>query len=121
MKEYHQYPMWDASLSLEERLDDLIARLTTEEKIRLIPTREAAVPRLGIPGYNVGGEAAHGVAWKGEATVFPQPLGLSSTWNTRLMQEIGSVIGDEARAYHHRDPEVHGLTLWAVIHLPCRS
>ncbi|OMF17156.1 hypothetical protein BK131_04070 [Paenibacillus amylolyticus] len=113
MKEYHQYPMWDASLSLEERLDDLIARLTTEEKIRLIPTREAAVPRLGIPAYNVGGEAAHGVAWKGEATVFPQPLGLSSTWNTRLMREIGSVIGDEARAYHHRDPEVHGLTLWA--------
>ncbi|MCW3792291.1 glycoside hydrolase family 3 C-terminal domain-containing protein [Paenibacillus sp. LS1] len=113
MKEYHQYPMWDASLLLEERLDDLIARLTTEEKIRLIPTREAAVPRLGIPAYNVGGEAAHGVAWKGEATVFPQPLGLSSTWNTRLMREIGSVIGDEARAYHHRDPEVHGLTLWA--------
>ncbi|WP_339198826.1 glycoside hydrolase family 3 C-terminal domain-containing protein [Paenibacillus sp. FSL P4-0176] len=113
MKEYHQYPMWDASLSLEERLDDLIARLTTEEKIRLIPTREAAVPRLGIPAYNVGGEAAHGVAWKGEATVFPQPLGLSSTWNTRLMREIGSVIGDEARAYHHRNPEVHGLTLWA--------
>ncbi|MFX3647351.1 MAG: glycoside hydrolase family 3 C-terminal domain-containing protein [Paenibacillus sp.] len=113
MKEYHQYPMWDASLSLEERLDDLIARLTTEEKIRLIPTREAAVPRLGIPAYNVGGEAAHGVAWIGEATVFPQPLGLSSTWNTRLMREIGSVIGDEARAYHHRNPEVHGLTLWA--------
>lgn len=113
MKEYYQYPMWDASLSLEARLDDLITRLTTEEKIRLIPTREAAVPRLGIPAYNVGGEAAHGVAWKGEATVFPQPLGLSSTWNTRLMREIGSVIGDEARAYHHRDPEVHGLTLWA--------
>lgn len=113
MKEYHQYPMWDTSRSLEERLDDLIARLTTEEKIRLIPTREAAVPRLGIPAYNVGGEAAHGVAWKGEATVFPQPLGLSSTWNTRLMREIGSVIGDEARAYHHRNPEVHGLTLWA--------
>ncbi|QOS78250.1 glycoside hydrolase family 3 C-terminal domain-containing protein [Paenibacillus sp. JNUCC31] len=113
MKEYVQYPMWDATLSLEERLDDLIARLTTEEKIRLIPTREAAVPRLGIPGYNVGGEAAHGVAWIGEATVFPQPLGLSSTWNTRLMREIGSVIGDEARAYHHRAPERHGLTLWA--------
>lgn len=56
MKEHHQYPMWDASLSLEERLDDLIARLTTEEKIRLIPTREATVPRLGIPAYNVGGE-----------------------------------------------------------------
>jgi beta-glucosidase len=113
MKEYIQYPMWDATLPLEERLDDLIARLTTEEKIRLIPTREAAVPRLGIPGYNVGGEAAHGVAWIGEATVFPQPLGLSSTWNIKLMREIGSVIGDEARAYHHRAPERHGLTLWA--------
>ncbi|MGP3786362.1 hypothetical protein [Paenibacillus sp. 1A_MP2] len=66
MNEYHEYPMWDATLPLEERLNDLIARLTTEEKIRLIPTREAAVPRLGIPGYNVGGEAAHGVAWIGK-------------------------------------------------------
>ncbi|MEO2204162.1 glycoside hydrolase family 3 C-terminal domain-containing protein [Paenibacillus pabuli] len=113
MKEYEQYPMWDAALPLERRLDDLIERLTIEEKISLIPTREAAVPRLGIPAYNVGGEAAHGVAWKGEATVFPQPLGLSSTWNTALMREIGSVIGDEARAYHHREPERHGLTLWA--------
>ncbi|MFS0869817.1 glycoside hydrolase family 3 C-terminal domain-containing protein [Paenibacillus xylanilyticus] len=113
MKEYEQYPMWDAALPLEKRLDDLISRLTIEEKISLIPTREAAVPRLGIPAYNVGGEAAHGVAWKGEATVFPQPLGLSSTWNTSLMREIGSVIGDEARAYHHREPERHGLTLWA--------
>lgn len=113
MKEYEQYPMWDAALPLEQRLNDLIKRLTIEEKISLIPTREAAVPRLGIPAYNVGGEAAHGVAWIGEATVFPQPLGLSSTWNTALMREIGSVIGDEARAYHHREPERHGLTLWA--------
>ncbi|WP_339277349.1 glycoside hydrolase family 3 C-terminal domain-containing protein [Paenibacillus sp. FSL W8-0426] len=113
MHEYYDYPMWNASLSLEERLDDLISRLTLAEKISLIPTREAAVPRLGIPKYNVGGEAAHGVAWKGVATVFPQPLGLSSTWNPELLRRIGSVIGDEARAYHHREPEVHGLTLWA--------
>ena len=70
MKEYEQYPMWDAALPLEQRLDDLIKRLTIEEKISLIPTREAAVPRLGIPAYNVGGEAAHGVAWKGKQPFF---------------------------------------------------
>ncbi len=103
----------DIEKPLEDRVRDLIARLTLEEKLSLLPTRQAAVERLGIPAYNVGGEAAHGVAWKGVATVFPQPMGLSSTWNKELLREIGSVIGDEARAYHHSAPEKHGLTLWA--------
>ncbi|EXG83222.1 glycoside hydrolase family 3 C-terminal domain-containing protein [Saccharibacillus sacchari] len=97
----------------EDRIRDLVARLTLEEKLSLLPTRQVAVERLGIPAYNVGGEAAHGVAWKGVATVFPQPMSLSSTWNKELLREIGSVIGDEARAYHHSAPEKHGLTLWA--------
>ncbi|MEJ8302457.1 glycoside hydrolase family 3 C-terminal domain-containing protein [Saccharibacillus sacchari] len=103
----------DIEQPLEDRVRDLISRLTREEKLSLLPTRQAAVKRLGIPAYKVGGEAAHGVAWKGVATVFPQPMGLSSTWNKELLREIGSVIGDEARAYHHSAPEQHGLTLWA--------
>ncbi|CAM4261809.1 glycoside hydrolase family 3 C-terminal domain-containing protein [Saccharibacillus endophyticus] len=103
----------DIEKPLEDRVRDLVSRLTLEEKLSLLPTRQAAVERLGIPAYKVGGEAAHGVAWKGVATVFPQPMGLSSTWNKELLREIGSVIGDEARAYHHSAPEKHGLTLWA--------
>ncbi|OZB97688.1 glycoside hydrolase family 3 protein [Paenibacillus sp. XY044] len=106
-------PFWDHSLPLEERVADLVSRLTTEEKIALIPTRQAAVERLGIPAYNVGGEAAHGVAWIGEATVFPQPIGLACSWDEALMQKVGSAIGDEARVFHHRHPQRHGLTLWA--------
>ncbi len=103
----------DHSQPLETRVRDLIARFTLEEKLALLPTRQAAVERLGVPAYRVGGEAAHGVAWKGVATVFPQPIGLSSTWNKELLREIGSVIGDEARSYHRSEPETHGLTLWA--------
>lgn len=103
----------DIEKPLEDRVRDLVSRLTLEEKLSLLPTRQAAVERVGIPAYNVGGEAAHGVAWKGVATVFPQPMGLSSTWNKELLRKIGSVIGDEARAYHHTAPEKHGLTLWA--------
>lgn len=103
----------DHAQPLEERVRDLVTCFTLEEKLSLLPTRQAAVERLGVPAYRVGGEAAHGVAWKGAATVFPQPIGLSSTWNKELMREIGSVIGDEARAYHRSEPETHGLTLWA--------
>ncbi|MBB3125764.1 beta-glucosidase [Paenibacillus rhizosphaerae] len=110
---YKSLPFWDHTLPLEERVADLVSRLTAEEKIPLIPTRQAAVERLGIPAYNVGGEAAHGVAWIGEATVFPQPIGLACTWDEELMQQIGSAIGDEARVFHHRHPQRHGLTLWA--------
>ncbi|NGZ75588.1 glycoside hydrolase family 3 protein [Saccharibacillus alkalitolerans] len=103
----------DASRPLEERVRDLVSRFTPEEKLSLLPTRQEAVERLGVPAYKVGGEAAHGVAWKGVATVFPQPMGLSSTWNKELLREIGSVIGDEARSYYRSEPETHGLTLWA--------
>ncbi|MDO3410778.1 glycoside hydrolase family 3 C-terminal domain-containing protein [Saccharibacillus sp. CPCC 101409] len=103
----------DVARPLEERARDLVAHFTLEEKLTLLPTRQAAVERLGVPAYKVGGEAAHGVAWKGVATVFPQPMGLSSTWNKELLREIGSVIGDEARSYHRSEPETHGLTLWA--------
>ncbi|GGN90863.1 glycoside hydrolase family 3 protein [Saccharibacillus kuerlensis] len=103
----------DHTRALEERIRDLVSRFTLEEKLSLLPTRPAAVDRLGVPMYRIGGEAAHGVAWKGVATVFPQPIGLSSTWNKELLREIGSVIGDEARSYYKSEPEMHGLTLWA--------
>lgn len=107
------YPFRNPDIPLEDRVKDLISHLTLEEKISLIPTKQAAIERLGINEYTVGGEAAHGwVSRDGDkATVFPQTIGLACTWNVDLMKRIGSVIGDEARAYHKLKNT--GLTLWA--------
>ncbi|WP_426446694.1 glycoside hydrolase family 3 C-terminal domain-containing protein [Paenibacillus sp. S-38] len=106
-------PFQDRRLPLEERVQDLVSRLTLEEKINLMCQYQEEIPRLGIPRYKHGTEGAHGVAWLGEATVFPQNIGLACTWNPELLKKIGSVIGDEARVYYQRDPEINGLTIWA--------
>ncbi len=91
----------------------LVAGLTLSEKIGLMCQHQDAVPRLGIKAYKHGTEAAHGIAWLGKATVFPQPAGLACSWDTDLMQMVGEVIGIEARGFFSRDPEKSGLTLWA--------
>jgi beta-glucosidase len=98
---------------MEERVADLVARFTLEEKIGLMCQYQPVVERLGVRAYKHGTEAAHGIAWLGEATSFPQPIGLACTWNPDLLERIGSVIGDEARVFYRRDPERNGLTLWA--------
>ncbi|WP_138494444.1 glycoside hydrolase family 3 protein [Paenibacillus pinistramenti] len=107
------YPFQDPSLPLEERVNDLVSRFTLEEKVGLMIQYQTAVERLGVKAYKHGTEAAHGMAWLGEATGYPQPLGLGCTWDTELMQRIGSAIGDEARGFYKRNPEINGLTLWA--------
>lgn len=98
---------------IEERVKDLISKLTLEEKIKLLPTRQAGIPRLGISEFYIGGEAAHGVAWLGKATVFPQPIGLSSSFDRDLMRRIGEVVAIEARAYYYMRGKIGGLMLWA--------
>jgi len=103
---------WNEDLPIEERITDLLENLTLDEKISLLPTKQAAIPRLGIKEYTIGGEAAHGVAWLGEATVFPQTIGLASTWDNELMEEIGNIIGDEYRVYYQRNDEKQGLSIW---------
>lgn len=96
----------------EARLDDMMSRLTTDEKISLIPSMQEAVPRLGIPANSIGMEGAHGfVDRNGPSTTFPQTIGLASTWNRALLRKIGAVIGTEARAYHNRGNR-GGLSLW---------
>lgn len=107
------YPFRDTSLPLEERVNDLVSRFTLEEKVGLMIQYQTAVERLGVKAYKHGTEAAHGMAWLGEATGYPQPIGLGCTWDTELMQRIGSAIGDEARGFYKRNPEINGLTLWA--------
>lgn len=109
----NSYPFQNPDLPLEERVDDLISRFTLDEKIELMCQYQAEIPRLGVKKYKHGTEGAHGVAWLGEATVFPQNTGLACTWNPELLQKIGSVIGDEARVYFQRDPAINGLTIWA--------
>ncbi|OME71413.1 beta-glucosidase [Paenibacillus odorifer] len=108
-----KYPFQQIDLPLNDRVQDLISRLTLDEKVSLIPQYQAAIERLGVGAYKHGTEAAHGISWLGKATSFPQPSGLACTWNPELMKEIGSAIGDEARAFYKKNPTVNGLTLWA--------
>lgn len=96
-----------------ERVEELIKQLTTEEKVNLMCQYQDSVDRLGIKPYKHGTEASHGVAWLGEATMFPQPIGLASLWDRSLMEKIGNVIGTEARGFFAKDPGMNGLTLWA--------
>lgn len=107
------HPYRNPDLPLEDRVNDLISRFALEEKIKLMCQYQAEIPRLDVPPYKHGTEGAHGVAWLGEATVFPQNAGLGCTWNPDLMCEIGAAIGDEARVYYRRNPAVNGLTIWA--------
>ena len=106
-------PFQNPELPIRDRVADLVSRFTLEEKIGLMPQYQTAVERLGVKPYKHGTEAAHGIAWLGEATSFPQPIGLGCTWNPELLERIGSAIGDEARVFYQRDPARNGLTLWA--------
>lgn len=107
------YPFRNPELPLNVRVTDLVNRLTLDEKIDLMCQYQEEIPRLGIAKYKHGTEAAHGIAWLGEATAFPQPIGLSCTWDEELLREVGEVIGTEARGFFARNPALNGLTLWA--------
>jgi beta-glucosidase len=109
----------NTSLPLERRVDDLVGRLTLEEKVSQMMNKSSAIDRLGIPLYDWWNEALHGVANSGVATVFPQAIGLGATWNTGLMHDVANVISDEARAKYNdavsRDnhKRFYGLTFWS--------
>lgn len=91
-------PYLNEKLSFHERVIDLLYRLTVEEKISLLRATSPGIPRLDIPKYYHGNEALHGVVRPGRFTVFPQAIGLASSWNPELMQRVATVISDEARA-----------------------
>jgi beta-glucosidase len=98
-----------------------MSRLTLNEKISLLHQWQPAISRLGINSFRTGTEALHGVAWLGKATVFPQAIGLGSTWDTSLVKQIGAAVGDEVRAFHNRDPYNVGLSIWAPVVDPLRD
>lgn len=105
-------PFTDPELPVDQRVDDLLSRLTPGERIALLHQFAPAVERLGIAPFRTGQEALHGVAWMGPATVFPQAVGLGATWNDALVRRIGETVATEARAMRARDDRV-GLSLWA--------
>ncbi|KAG6429211.1 hypothetical protein SASPL_107256 [Salvia splendens] len=108
-------------LSAAKRAKDLIGRLTLQEKVKLLVNNAAAVPRLGISGYEWWSEGLHGVSnvgpgtkFGGEfpgATSFPQVITTVASFNTSLWEQIGKVVSDEARAMYNGGQA--GLTYWS--------
>ena len=117
---YAQAPAYlNTGLPFEERVNDLVSRMTIEEKAAQLLYTAPAIPRLGVPEYNWWNEALHGVARAGYATVFPQSITIANSWDEDLMLDVANATSDEARAKYHEfirrgDPGIyHGLTFWS--------
>ncbi len=114
----YEYPFQNPDLPIDERVDDLLGRLTLEEKVAQMMNKTPAIERLGIPQYDWWNEALHGVARAGHATVFPQAIALAATFDDQAVFETFDVISDEARAKYHNYQEnqeydrYKGLTFW---------
>src|SRR5690349_13981563 len=112
-------PYLNPSLPTAQRVDDLISRMTLEEKASQLVNQARAIPRLQVPAYDWWSEALHGVANAGTATVFPEPVGLAATFDDALIHEMAVVIGTEARAKHNqavragRRDIMEGLDFWS--------
>ena len=112
-------PYKNPNLPIDVRVNDLVSRMTLEEKVLQMQNGAPAIERLGVPAYDWWNEALHGVARAGYATVFPQAIGLAATWDTRLMHDVADVISTEARAKHHefvrnnQHGRYQGLTFWS--------
>src|SRR5580698_11103164 len=91
-------PYRNPDIAPEKRAADLVGRMTLDEKVLQMQDQAPAIERLGVPAYGWWNEALHGVARAGEATVFPQAVGLAATWDTDLEQRVADTISTEARA-----------------------
>lgn len=115
MNEENSKDYLNTDLPLKKRIKNLVAQLTVEEKIGLIPTRQAAIPRLDIKAYSIGNEVARGyVPHDSEktgntenSTVFPQPIGLASMFDTELLEKLGEIAGTELRYYEENTEKNH--------------
>jgi len=94
-------PYQNTKLSVDDRVEDLVSRMTMKEKVTQLFNQAEPIERLGVPAYNWWNECLHGVARAGSATVFPQAIGLSATFDQDLMFRVADVISDEARAKHN--------------------
>ncbi len=112
-------PYLDPTLPLSERVDDLVSRMTLDEKASQLVNQARAIPRLKVPAYDWWSEALHGVANAGTATVFPEPIGLAATFDSPLIHDMAIAISTEARAKHNqavragRRDIMEGLDFWS--------
>lgn len=108
----------DPEKPLDERVDDLVGRMTIEEKITQMLYYSYAIGRLDVREYNWWNECLHGVARAGVATVFPQAIAMAATFSPERLHNVASIIADEARAKYnsfqkHEDRGIYkGLTFW---------
>lgn len=113
------YPFRNPALSVEERVNDLVGRMTLQEKADQLLYTAPAIPHLGIPAYNWWNEALHGVARAGYATVFPQSITIANSWDESLLYNVANAISDEGRAKYHeflrrgKTGIYQGLTFWS--------
>ena len=109
----------DPSQSIDARVNDLLSRMTLEEKASQLVNQSREIPRLHVPEYDWRSEALHGVAGAGIATVFPEPIGIAATFDPALTHEMAAAIGTEGRAKHNRAVRagrrdiLEGLDFWA--------
>ena len=113
------FPFQDSSLSAEERTDDLLARLSLEQKVSLMMNDSPEIPEFGIRKYNWWSEALHGAARAGEATVFPQAIGMAASWDPELLEKVFEIASNEQRIKFIQERKenggnsiYHGLTVW---------
>ena len=114
----YDFPFQDPENHIGMRVNDLVDRLTLEEKAAMMLYNSPAIERLGIPEYNWWNECLHGVGRAGKATVFPQAIGMAATFDDALIRKVAETISDEARAKHHAAAkkgnrgQYAGLTFW---------
>ncbi|MGA2076194.1 MAG: glycoside hydrolase family 3 N-terminal domain-containing protein [Terriglobia bacterium] len=113
-------PFRNPSLPIAQRVDDLVSRMTLQEKAEQMIHVAPAIPRLGIPAYNWWSEGLHGVANTGYATVFPQAIGMAASFDRDLLRTEAAVIATEFRAKYNEELRekgysewFHGLTVWS--------
>lgn len=95
--------MWDSNLTREQRINDLVSRLTLDEKVRQMIHSAPSIPHLGIPAYDWWSETLHGVARTPySVTVYPQAIALAATWNPQGIKNMGRFSGIEGRAVYYR-------------------
>ncbi|HET9430126.1 MAG TPA: glycoside hydrolase family 3 N-terminal domain-containing protein, partial [Chitinophagaceae bacterium] len=119
-QDYKSFPMWNPKLPVAQRVNDVVSRLTLEEKVAQMLNATPAISRLGIPAYDWWNEVLHGVARTPfKVTSYPQAIGMAATWDTNSLKKMADYSASEGRAIHNKAIELGrtnerylGLTYW---------
>jgi beta-glucosidase len=119
-QDYKSFPMWNYNLPFEQRVNDVVSRLTLEEKVQQMLNATPAIPRLGILAYEWWNETLHGVARTPfRVTSYPQAIGMAATWDSNSLYRMADYSAMEGRAIQNMAIEQGktkdrylGLTYW---------